>query len=59
MIGRSTVLTGVVAVALMLFAVPAHAKDKKWDVPCEKVFVTGTQIHEVAWALSATRRYPL
>ncbi len=30
---------------------PLTAKDKKWDVPCQKVFVTGTQTHEIAWAL--------
>lgn len=27
------------------------ANHKKWDVPCQKVFVTGIQAHEIAWAL--------
>jgi len=38
--------------SMLLFAVPACANNKKWDVPCQKVFVTGTQTHEIAWALT-------
>jgi hypothetical protein len=34
-------------------AAPANAK-KKYDIPCEKVFITGTQTHEIAWALDGT-----
>ena len=33
------------------FAPTLQAKPKKWDIPCQKVFVTGTQIHEIEWAL--------
>lgn len=36
---------------ILLPTSPVHAKDRKWDVPCQKVFVTGVQRHEIAWAL--------
>jgi len=36
---------------LALAALPLQAKDKKWDVPCQKVFITGIQAHEISWAL--------
>jgi hypothetical protein len=40
------------AFALAVLSVaPLHAKEKKWDIPCQKVFVTGVQTHEIAWAL--------
>ena len=35
----------------LVLASPLHAKDKKWDVPCQKVFIAGLQPHEIAWAL--------
>lgn len=38
-------------VCVLLFTGLLQAKDKKWDVPCQKVFVTGLQAHEIAWAL--------
>ena len=38
-------------VVLLTLTTPAHAKEKKWDIPCQKVFVTGIQQHEIAWAL--------
>jgi hypothetical protein len=49
-------MKSAVVIALVLQAVvaaPLHAKEKrkKWDVPCQKVFVTGVQQHEIAWAL--------
>lgn len=45
------------AILFLAFAVVGEAQaakpasHKTWDVPCEKVFVTGTQLHEIAWAL--------
>lgn len=43
----------VTVVLFTFFLVPQafSAKHKKWNVPCEKVFVTGAQTHEIAWAL--------
>ncbi len=42
-------------VALMLAAAgAAQAKNKGPQIPCEKVFVTGTQVHEITWALRGT-----
>jgi len=48
MIGLTIILS---VLFTLLLAFPLQAKDKKWEVPCQKVFVTGSQVHEIAWAL--------
>jgi hypothetical protein len=39
------------AAILILIGLPIHAKKKEAGVPCQRVFVTGSQAHEIAWAL--------
>ena len=41
-----------IVVLALLAAMPAYAGGKKYDIPCQKVFITGTQTHEIAWALN-------
>jgi len=40
-----------IALLLVLYFCPFASGKKKWVVPCQKVFLTGTQKHEIAWAL--------
>lgn len=51
MVTRKTSLA--TALMLSVLCIPAFArKRRKWPtVPCQKVFVTGSQVHEIAWAL--------
>ena len=42
---------GVALLLIGLFCPCSFAKKWNYDVPCQKVFVTGTQQHEIAWAL--------
>jgi hypothetical protein len=44
-------LNAMVICVLALATPSAHAKTKRWDITCQKVFVTGIQQHEIAWAL--------
>jgi len=48
-----TIMKRAIALLVVLvgLAAPLQAKEKQWDIPCQKVFVTGIQAHEIAWAL--------
>lgn len=47
---------GSAVTLILLFAFVANSPvlgaQKKWDIPCQKVLVTGSQAHEIAWALT-------
>lgn len=44
-------LTGLLIAVLCVGASASAKENPKWRVPCEKVFVTGTQKAAIAWAL--------
>ena len=43
--------TSLALLLVLLCGSLSFGKKKDWDVPCQKVFVTGTQLHEICWAL--------